>query len=130
MTESQILEQESVAHARDELAAAEALLAAGHPRVALTRSYFAAFHAVRALLFRAGLQPQSHRGVHALFHAHFVRTGTYDSATAAVLARLQKYREEADYSVGFGEDAAFVTTELASARVLVERLLADLDASL
>lgn len=129
MTEAEILQQESIARARDELEAAEALLAAGHPRVALTRSYFAAFHAVRALLFRAGLQPQSHRGVHALFHAHFVRTGVYDGATAAVLARLQKYREEADYSVGFGEDAAFVAGELAGARVLVERLLADIAAA-
>jgi uncharacterized protein (UPF0332 family) len=128
MTEADVLRQESVARARDELEGAEALLAAGHPRIALTRAYFAAFHAVRALLFRAGLQPQSHRGVHALFHAHFVRLGTYDSATAAVFARLQKYREEADYSVGFGEDATFVAAELASARALVDRLLADVGA--
>ena len=62
---------------------------------------------------------------HALFHAHFVRDGTYDSATAAVFARLQKYREEADYSVGFGEDAVFVASELANARTFVDRLLGD-----
>lgn len=125
MTEREIQERESVERARDELAAAEALLATKHPRVALTRTYFAVFHAVRALLYRAGFDPQSHRGVHSLFHTHFVRTGSYDAASAATFARLQKYREEADDSVGFGEDPDFVRGELASARELVERLLGD-----
>jgi uncharacterized protein (UPF0332 family) len=128
VTEAEILQQESIARARDELEAAEALLAAGHPRVALTRSYFAAFHAVRAQLFRAGLQPQSHRGV----HAFFTRTSFGPACTTERRPQcspgFRKYREEADYSVGFGEDAAFVAGELAGARVLVERLLADIAA--
>jgi uncharacterized protein (UPF0332 family) len=122
VTEREILAAEGDAHARDELAAAEALLAAGHPRVALTRVYFAAFHAVRALLYRGGFEPQSHRGVHALFHAHYVRGGSVDSGDASIFARLQKYREEADYSVGFGDDASFVARELEAARGLVERV--------
>lgn len=125
MTEHDLLRGESVTLARDELAAADALLAAGHPRVALTRTYFAVFHAVRALLYRSGLDPQSHRGVHALFHAHHVRSGAYDTAAAATFARLQRYREDADYAVGFGQDAVFVQRELDEARALVERLLRD-----
>jgi uncharacterized protein (UPF0332 family) len=123
--ERDVMFSEELARAHDELAAADALLAANHPRVALTRAYFAAFPAVRALLYRGGFDPQSHRGVHALFHAHFVRTGSYDTAAAATFARLQKYREEADYSIAFGEDRLFVERELAAARILVQRVVSD-----
>lgn len=45
-----------------------------------------------------------------------------DATGASIFARLQKYREEPDDSVGFGDDASFVARELEAARGLVERV--------
>ena len=44
---------------------------------AANRIYYAAFHAVSALLIHQGFNVKSHRGVMALFGAHFVRTGIF-----------------------------------------------------
>jgi hypothetical protein len=106
--------------ADEELQGAAALLRAGYPRIALTRAYFAVFHGARALLYAAGFEPRTHAGVQHLFNLHFVRSGRFDAATARLLARLQKYREEADYSRAFVVDAEGAMEELDAARVFVE----------
>ncbi len=91
--------------AAEELRAAEGLLASGLPRIAAGRVYFAVFHAIRAQLHAEGYEPRSHRGAQHLFNLHFVRTGQFDPECSRLIARLQKSREEADYS------PAFVVTE-------------------
>jgi len=54
--------------AAEELRAADTLLAAKLPRVALTRAYYAVFHAVRAKLFAEGFEPRTHTGTQHLFN--------------------------------------------------------------
>lgn len=115
-----------LALADDEIGAAERLVEMGHHRIALTRTYFAVFHAVRARLFAENLEPKTHAGVHHLWNLHLVKTGTYDAGTSRLLARLQKYREEADYAREFIVDAAGARGELAAAQGLVERIRGDL----
>ena len=111
--------------ADEELRAADALRAAGLPRVAVTRTYFAAFHAVRALLYAHALEPRSHHGALALFNMHFVRVGTYEAATSRLLSRLQRYREDADYGTGVPFDDAAAREEIEATRALVARLTGD-----
>lgn len=113
--------------AKEELRAAEQLLAAGLPRIALTRAYFAVFHAVRARLFADGFEPKTHSGTQHLFNAHYVKTGRFEAGTSRLVARLQKFREEADYARAFVIDDAGAEEELAAARALVERIRQGLD---
>lgn len=115
---------EELALADEELRAADQLLAVGIPRIALTRAYFACFHAVRALLYAENLEPRTHQGTLHLFNRHWVKTGRFEPADARILARLQKYREEADYSESFVVDQAGAREEIEAARDLVERLRA------
>ncbi len=105
--------------ADEELRGADALLQAGYPRIALTRAYFAVFHGCRGILYSAGLEPRTHAGVQHLFNLHFVRSGRFDAAAARLLARLQKYRQEADYSRSFVVDAEGASEELDAARAFV-----------
>ena len=108
--------------ADEELRVAEAVLAAGSPRVALTRVYYAAFHLTRALLFHSDIEPRTHDGVRRLFNLHWVAPGRAEPRWNALLARLQKYREEADYAVGFVVDEDWVRreiTEVAALRAFV-----------
>ncbi len=113
---------EELARAREELSAAEHLLAAGLARIALTRAYFAAFHAARAALFSEGLEPRSHRGALQLFNQHLVKGGRFDPASSRLLARLQKFREEADYGEAFPVDEEGAREELEAARGFVDRV--------
>ena len=109
-----------LALADEELNSAESLLEAGFARVSLTRTYFAAFHAARALLYAFGFEPRTHGGVHHLFNLHFVRTARFEPGASRLLARLQKYREEADHSRAFVVDADGAREELGAARAFVE----------
>jgi uncharacterized protein (UPF0332 family) len=61
-----------------------------------------------------------------LWNTHLVRTGLYDPATSRLLARLQKFREEADYARAFVVDEAGAHEEVAAARGLVERIKREL----
>ena len=112
--------------ADEELRVAEHLREVGHPRIALTRVYFAVFHAVRARLYAEGLEPRSHEGVQHLWSVHFVRPGLYEAATSRLLSRLQKFREEADYARAFVADEAGAREEIEAARGLVERIRGEL----
>ena len=119
---------EELALAHEELNAAGALLHAGFARVSLTRAYFAVFHAARARLYAAGFEPRTHAGVHHLFNLHFVKSARFETGTSRLIARLQKYREEADYSRAFVIDAAGVREELEAARAFVETVRAQVAA--
>ncbi len=112
--------------ADEELRACRQLLASGLARVALTRAYFAVFHAVRARLYSEGLEPRSHIGAQRLFNLHFVKTGAYEPATSRLLARLQKFREEADYAQAFVVDDEGAGEEIAAAELFVARVREDL----
>jgi len=112
--------------ADEELRAAEHLLRQGLARIALARAYFAVFHAVRARLYAEGLEPRTHHGVQHLWNVHLVRTGLYDAATSRLLARLQKFREEADYAQAFVIDEAGAREEIEAASGLVDRIRGEL----
>ena len=112
--------REELSLADEELNAADSLLRAGFARVSLTRAYFAVFHAARARLYAAGFEPRTHAGVHHLFNLHFVKPGRFEPAASRLLARLQKYREEADYSRAFVVDADGAREEIEAARSFVE----------
>lgn len=113
---------EERARAREELRAAAQLLGSGLARIALTRAYFACFHAARAALFQKNIEPKSNVGAITLFNLHFVKNGQVPIGASALLARLQKYREAADYGEAFFVDDALVGAELDAATEFVATL--------
>lgn len=109
-----------IARARVSLKAAEVLTREGLHADAVSDAYYAAFHAVRALLFSIGEEPRSHAGVVHLFNVRFVRTGKVDARHLSALSRAQHDRTTADYgtsSVFTAQDAA---EQIESARELLE----------
>ncbi len=79
---------DALARAREAGLAAEALLAAGLHRDAVSRAYYAAFHHIRALLFARGLEPRSHRGAFQLLHREYMKPGLLPSVAGWQLAGL------------------------------------------
>lgn len=78
--------------ARVRLRAATVLLENDYPSDALTRAYFAAFSAGKALLLSRGLTAKTHRGTHTLIHKHL-----REEVDTALLRALQEEREDCDY---------------------------------
>lgn len=108
-----------LAIARDAARVARAALDLGIVRDALSRAYYAAFHATRALLLLDGLEPKTHAGVVRMLSEHWIKTGRFDSSQMLVLTRLQAYRLASDYSYSFEVQPADAQAEVAAAEHFV-----------
>ena len=78
---------------------AKFLLGRDSLRSSVNRAYYAAYHAVRALLASEGLNPKTHKGVLNQFGEKFVKSGRMDIALSDTLKRCFDARHEADYDI-------------------------------
>ena len=65
---------------------------------AANRIYYSVFHAVNALFINDGLQSVRHKGSHALFSQHYVKTGKLPIYYGRFYNNLQSLREKSDYN--------------------------------
>jgi len=107
----------------DELRSFAANRAAGVHRKCIANLYYAAFHAVRAMLFYHGLDTRSHEGTQRLFAAHFVKPGRMPKAHLRCLATLESDRLRADYQGYHSFDADDVARALSCVPALVAAAL-------
>ena len=70
-------------------------------RDALTRAYFGLFHAARGLLFAEGYDARGPNVVVEVLSLRFAGPGEMPPEAPAVLARGQRYRERAEWGVGW-----------------------------
>ncbi len=74
----------------------------------VSRSYYAMFYCVEALLLTQGMSFSSHKGVISAFGQHFVKTGIFDKEMSRELSRAFEKRQLGDYEYTFvisGEEA-------------------------
>jgi uncharacterized protein len=109
-----------LAAADDAVRVAEAALDIGVVRDAMSRAYFAAFHAARALLLLEGLEPKTQAGMMTLFSQHIIVSGKLEPRFGLLLTRLQAYRQASDYAYSFVATADDVRAELDQTRELLE----------
>ncbi len=86
-----------LAIARERLKETQSLLRGGFFKGAVTRSYYASFAAMRALLALKRVDSKTHKGVLYLFHEHYVKTGLFPKDFAVFAGRAKNLRELADY---------------------------------
>jgi uncharacterized protein (UPF0332 family) len=89
---------------RQELLAARALLDGGFPSQALTRAYFAAFHAASAALLAVGETPSTPSGVLAAFNRRVVQDDHLELDHARALRKLFEDRNDIDYALAQAPD--------------------------
>jgi len=92
--------------AREELAAAESLLSGAHTAAALSRTYYAMYHATQGLLLSIGKSYSSHKASINGFSQHFVKTGAFSRDYFKRLTRAFELRMEGDYDPTSGIDSA------------------------
>ena len=71
---------------------------------AANRIYYSVFHAVNALFINDGLQVKRHKGSHALFSQHYVKTGKLPIEYGRLYNNLQTLREKSDYNCFYEVD--------------------------
>lgn len=113
--------------ADEKLDAARALLAAAHFEDAVSRAYYAAYHAARAALLAEGHAPRTHHGVVSLFGQHLVRSGRIDVRLGRLLATLKDDREASDYEALASVDRRLAESSISSAEEIVQAIRALLE---
>lgn len=85
--------------ANKKLEVAEKLLKSSDYEDAVSRAYYAVFHATQALLLTEGERAETHKGIVTLFGLLFVKTGKFSKNIGKYLANLKDNRESSDYEV-------------------------------
>jgi uncharacterized protein (UPF0332 family) len=86
-----------LAKAQDKVRVARELRDRGDWDDAVSRAYYAAFHAAQAALLTEGQRADTHRGVAVLFGLLLVKAGKLDRRWGKFLANLKDDREAGDY---------------------------------
>lgn len=86
----------SLSRSRQELEAARLLAGGGYGRQAISRAYFAAFHAAEAALLLLGETRSKHAGVISAFGQLVAKSGGLQEEIARLLRSLFERRNEAD----------------------------------
>jgi uncharacterized protein (UPF0332 family) len=90
--------EEFIEQARDRLAMAREVLAAGHREGAVSAAYYSMLYAARATLSEDDENARSHRGTWNLFRIKYVTTDAFDAALFTKAQLAQVAREAGDYA--------------------------------
>ncbi len=95
--------------ARERLNSAKLLMEAGQYRDSISRSYYAIFTAVRAVLAKDSVDFSKHTGVISYFQREYVKTGIFDKKFSNYLQAAFQIRNNCDYDdffIASKDDAA------------------------
>ncbi|MBK1707424.1 MULTISPECIES: HEPN domain-containing protein [Halochromatium] len=106
----------------EKLRVAEMLVANGAWDDAVSRAYYAAFHAISALHLSQGQTFSSHAQSIGRFNKDFVRTGMFSKEFTAILTRLFEDRQSGDYDVSGLVTAEDAQRDVDDARRLLEAI--------
>jgi uncharacterized protein (UPF0332 family) len=79
------------------LTAAQKLLQEGDHDFASSRSYYAVFYGMQAVLLTKNLSASKHAGVIRLFNQHFIKNGTFPAEFSKFINLLFRDRQIGDY---------------------------------
>ncbi|KZX10005.1 HEPN domain-containing protein [Methanobrevibacter curvatus] len=65
----------------------------------INRSYYAVFHAAKALLLKKDILTKKHDSTIQQFGLEYVVNGNFDQKIAKIINRLEEDRSEADYAI-------------------------------
>lgn len=106
--------------AKEMLSAAEDNLKIGQYKTSLNRSYYAIFHAMRAMNILKGFDSSKHSGVIAYFNKEYIKEGILDKELSVIIKSCSFLREKSDYDDFFIVGRKETENQLASAKVFLE----------
>lgn len=88
----------------------------------VNRMYYAAFHAVSALLIHNAIQVRTHKGSIIVFNKEFVRTGVFPEEEGKLYAQLEGLRERGDYNCFIDASEQEVVPLLEPLKAFIEKI--------
>ena len=83
--------------AGSDLRAARLLYESGEYRASVNRSYYAIFHALRAVVALDGFDSGKHSGIIAYFNANYIKPGIFEKNISKMISTAYRLREKSDY---------------------------------
>lgn len=102
-------------HALECLDSAKLLLNSENYKSAANRSYYAVFHAMRAVLAFDGIDMKHHSGVIAEFRRLYIKSGVFDRRFSTIISVLFSIRQDSDYDDFFVISKAEVLEQIENA---------------
>lgn len=106
--------------AKEMLEAAEGNLNIRQYKTSINRSYYAVFHAMRALNILKGFDSSKHSGVIAFFNREYLKTEILDKALSVIIKNSSFMREKSDYDDFFIASKKEAETQVSEARIFLE----------
>jgi len=112
----------SLGRAEKALRSARLLEENGELEDAVSRAYYAMFHAARALLFGKGVSAKTHKGVISLFGEKIVKQGIMSEEYADILRKAFDLRQKSDYEIYAETSVELVEEVIKNAEQFIERV--------
>lgn len=109
-------------HALECLDAAKALLKGGNYKSAANRSYYAIFHAMRAVLAFDEIDMKHHSGIISEFRRLYIKTGVFDTQLSQIISVSFDIRTDSDYDDFFVISKAEVEEQIQNAGYFLQQI--------
>lgn len=103
------------------LEAAQVLYEDGIYDDAISRAYYAMFHAATALLLKKGVTAKTHSGLLTMFSLHYVKSGEIAKEYFDILSESKELRENGDYEPYFEGHDEEARLALANAKKFLKK---------
>lgn len=87
------------------------------------RLYYAAFHAVSALLVNDGHSVGTHQGAVVQLHKFYVKTGMLSREDGSFYSQLQTLREKSDYNCSYNASEDEILPRISATKDFIDRVL-------
>ncbi len=108
--------------ALEDLKASEVMLEESLYKVSINRSYYAIFHAMRAVTALNEYDSSKHSGIVAYFNQYFVKTGNFNRDASRIVKNASFFREKADYEDFFIASKTDAEKQLEDAKTFILRV--------
>ena len=86
------------------------------------RLYYAVFHAVSALLISDHHVVNTHKGSHAIFAQHYIKTNKMPKSYGDIYKKLERMREESDYNCTYDEEPDVLQSNILPAKEMIDTI--------
>lgn len=122
--ERKALSQARLEHAIECLSAARNLLETENYKNAANRSYYAVFHAMRAVLAFDEIDMKRHSGIISEFRRRYIKTGIFETRMSEIISVLFDVRTDSDYDDFFVISKADTAVQIENAEYFVSSVRA------
>ncbi|MCR4720484.1 MAG: HEPN domain-containing protein [Lachnospiraceae bacterium] len=116
------LSQYRLERAKEDLKTAEENLACGSLRASVNRSYYAIFHALRAITALDQFDSGKHSGIIAFFNHNYVKSGLFGKEISKIIDSSYRLREKADYDDFYIVSKDDASKQIEKATIVIEQV--------